>query len=114
MIAADWRENSGPIGMDGNGHKSTSREFDLAVSRSTFRSPFACPVKMSSTKTPTTTVFNPQTLEKIGDYNNTDLASFPEIFKNARRAQKVWAEMSFSQPKPCIMKLKNNITKNAD
>jgi len=53
-----------------------------------------------------TEVFNPATLEKVGESANTDLNRLPEFFVQARQAQKQWAALSFKQRKPHLLKMR--------
>jgi succinate-semialdehyde dehydrogenase/glutarate-semialdehyde dehydrogenase len=61
-----------------------------------------------------TEVYNPATLEKVGEVANTDLSRIPEFFANARIAQKHWAALSFKQRKPHLLKMRDYIVDHAE
>lgn len=61
-----------------------------------------------------TEVYNPATLEKVGEVANTDLSRIPEFFASARLAQKQWAALSFKQRKPYILKMRDYIVEHAE
>ncbi|MBF0240567.1 MAG: aldehyde dehydrogenase family protein [SAR324 cluster bacterium] len=50
---------------------------------------------------------NPATGELLGEVQCTPLEEIPQIFKEARKAQKVWAAMSFSERGKRILKIRD-------
>ncbi|MGK5093446.1 aldehyde dehydrogenase family protein [Deltaproteobacteria bacterium TL4] len=56
--------------------------------------------------------FNPATGEKIGEVPVTPIEEMPRIFEEARKAQKIWAEMTFDQRKECLLKMRDYMMEN--
>ncbi len=61
-----------------------------------------------------TVSFDPATLEEVGRVPNTSLDRIPEIFADARNAQKRWAALSFAQRKSHILKMRDYIVEHAE
>jgi succinate-semialdehyde dehydrogenase/glutarate-semialdehyde dehydrogenase len=57
---------------------------------------------------------NPATLEEIGRVKKTDFSKMPDIFRNARIAQKEWADRSFNERKKHLLKMRDYIIDNAE
>lgn len=58
--------------------------------------------------------FNPATGESLGTLPNTNMDAFPEIMAEARAAQKIWAQKSFSERRKYIEKMRRYIVDNSD
>ncbi|MEN9376622.1 MAG: hypothetical protein RL710_1779 [Pseudomonadota bacterium] len=63
---------------------------------------------------PTMNAMNPATGEIIGKVPLTDMADMPEIFKQAREAQEIWAEFSFDRRRDHIFRIRDYVLKNAE
>ena len=57
---------------------------------------------------------NPANGEPLPDVADTNLNDFPKIMEDARAAQLIWAEMTFSQRKRIIMQIKRNLQNRAE
>ncbi|MBF0350757.1 MAG: aldehyde dehydrogenase family protein [SAR324 cluster bacterium] len=57
---------------------------------------------------------NPATGELNSDVECTPLDAFPKIFNDARKAQEIWAEMSFDQRKEHILRMRDYLIENAE
>lgn len=57
---------------------------------------------------------NPCTGEEIGQVANTDMATVPEIFAQARQAQKIWADRSFAQRAKAVRRMRDYIVEHAE
>jgi acyl-CoA reductase-like NAD-dependent aldehyde dehydrogenase len=58
--------------------------------------------------------YNPATLEEIGRLPLTTQAEFEEIFEKARKAQNLWAQVSFKERAKYILKMADYLRDNAD
>ena len=61
-----------------------------------------------------TIAYNPATGEEIGQIENTDMTKVPQIFEQARSAQKIWEAKSFSQRAAAIKKMRTYIVNHAE
>lgn len=61
-----------------------------------------------------TVAYNPATGEEIGQIANTDMSTVPQMFEDARRAQKIWEAKSFAQRAVAIGKMRKYIVNHAD
>ncbi len=61
-----------------------------------------------------TPAMNPATGTRLGAIANTPLELIPAIFDQAREAQRVWADKSFSERRRHILKMRDYIRDNAD
>lgn len=69
---------------------------------------------MNSQVNPTLATHNPATGELLGELPHTSSHHFPLIFKQARLAQKLWAEKTFRQRRVHLIKMRDYIRDNAD
>jgi succinate-semialdehyde dehydrogenase/glutarate-semialdehyde dehydrogenase len=58
--------------------------------------------------------YDPATLEEVGRVPNTDLSVIPQIFAQARAAQRIWAQKSFSERKQHILKMRDYVVAHAE
>jgi len=61
-----------------------------------------------------TIAYNPATGEEIGQIENTDMTKVPQMFEQARSAQKIWETKSFSQRAAAIKKMRTYIVNHAE
>lgn len=61
-----------------------------------------------------TVSYNPATLEEVARIQNTDMATMPELFEQAQKAQQIWQSFSFKQRKKHILKMRDYVIENAD
>ena len=61
-----------------------------------------------------TAAFNPATGERIGSIPNTPLQQIPQIFEQARAAQKIWAQKSFKERRQHILLMRDYIQMHAE
>lgn len=61
-----------------------------------------------------TIAYNPATGEEIGTIENTDMTKVPQMFGQARSAQKIWEAKSFSQRAAAIKKMRTYIVNHAE
>lgn len=61
-----------------------------------------------------TVAYNPATGEEIGQVANTDMASVPTMFANAKQAQKIWAQRSFKQRAQALKGMRDYIVQHAE
>jgi len=61
-----------------------------------------------------TIAYNPATGEEIGQVENTDMAKVPQMFEQARSAQKIWEAKSFSQRAAAVKKMRTYIVNHAE
>lgn len=57
---------------------------------------------------------NPATGAEIGQVANTDMAKVPDMFAQARQAQRIWAERSFAQRAKAIRRMRDYIVEHAE
>lgn len=62
----------------------------------------------------TTVTYNPATGERVAEYQNTDMRTFPQILERAKKAQSEWAKLSFRQRAKYILRMRRYITEYAD
>ncbi|MBV1919338.1 MAG: aldehyde dehydrogenase family protein, partial [Pseudomonadales bacterium] len=61
-----------------------------------------------------TIAYNPATGEEIGQVENTDMAKVPQMFEQARSAQKTWEAKSFDQRAAAVKKMRSYIVNHAE
>lgn len=69
---------------------------------------------MSVTAKRETVSINPATMQEVGRVVDTDMSRLPELFAQAREAQKVWAATPFSVRKRHILKMRDYIVTHAE